>query len=88
MRRLLLIVLTALGIALLASGCMVRKVEYQGVTYTQHQFGFKQSVGKLSIEIPGGPKVNVENYSSDGAQAVGTAVEAAVSAAIKSAPMP
>jgi hypothetical protein len=89
MRRLILLTATLIGLAFIASGCMTRTVEYQGVKYTQRQFGVKQSVGKLTIDIPDGPRVEIENYSSDGAQAVGVAVEAAVKAAIKSAaPMP
>jgi hypothetical protein len=85
MRRLILLTATLIGLAWLSSGCMSRTVEYQGVKYTQRQFGINQSVGRLSIQIPNGPKVEVENYSSDGAQAVGVAVEAAVKAAIQSA---
>jgi hypothetical protein len=85
MRRLILLTATLIGLAFIASGCMTREVEYQGVKYRQTQFGINQSVGRLSIQIPDGPKVEIENYSSDGAQAVGVAVEAAVKAAIKSA---
>jgi hypothetical protein len=85
MRRLILLTATLIGLAFIASGCMMREVEYQGVKYTQRQFGVKQSIGKLSIEIPNGPQISIDNYSSDGAQAIGVAVEAAVKAAVQSA---
>jgi hypothetical protein len=85
MRRLILLTATLIGLAFIVSGCMTRTVEYQGVKYRQCQIGINQSVGRLSIQIPDGPKVEIENYSSDGAQAIGVAVEAAVKAAIKSA---
>jgi hypothetical protein len=83
MRRLILLTATLAGVVF--AGCMSRTVEYQGVKYTQRQFGVKQSVGKLVIDIPDGPRVEIENYSSDGAQAIGVAVEAAVKAAVQSA---
>jgi hypothetical protein len=83
MRRLILLTATLAGVVF--AGCMSRTVEYQGVKYTQRQFGVKQSIGKLSIEIPNGPQISIDNYSSDGAQAIGVAVEAAVKAAVQSA---
>jgi ferric-dicitrate binding protein FerR (iron transport regulator) len=71
--------------AALLSGCTTRIIEYQGVRYTSETRFTDQSIGRLRIKLPDGTEVELDGYSNDGAAALGVAVEAAVSAAVKGA---
>lgn len=69
-----------------ASGCTFRTVEYQTtagpVIYRHKSFGVRQSIGELRVR-EGDVEVSIKGYSNDQAEAIGVAVEKAVSAAIK-----
>lgn len=68
------------------SGCTFRTVEYQTaagpVIYRHKSFGVRQSIGELRVK-EGNVEVSIKGYSNDQAEAIGVAVEKAVSAAIK-----
>ena len=57
------------------AGCATRTVEYQGIKYSTRDFLTQKSVGKISIQLPEGVSVDVENFSSDQTHAAGAIAE-------------
>lgn len=78
--------LSVLLLVVLFAGCTFRTVEYQTaagpVIYRHKSFGVRQSIGELRVR-EGDVEVVIKGYSNDQAEAIGVAVEKAVSAAVK-----
>lgn len=78
----------SLACLILLTGCTVTKYTAPtGETFTRTSFGTKLNVSELSVACGsnGVRTITMKGYANDQVQAIGIAVEAAVSAAIKSA---
>ena len=79
------LILTATCIALV--GCTITKYESpHGEKFSRVSFGSKTGIGELSLsgDTNGVRTITLKGYQSDGVAAIGVAVDAAVSAAVKS----
>lgn len=84
----LVVIISAAALIVLLSGCTVTKyVSPTGESFTRSSFGTKLQVSELTVtgDTNGIRSIILKGYANDQVQAIGVAVEAAVSAAVKSA---
>jgi hypothetical protein len=82
MKKIILVSLLAVTVL---TGCTSRKIKYGEATYSSFRFGNKESFGGLEITDTNGVKLKITAYQNDQVQAIGVAVDAAVTAAIQGA---
>lgn len=70
-------IFACLALVLLVTGCTLREVQYQGVTYKHRSFLNQTALGRLDVTVSsnGIANVRLENYANDQVSAVREAKE-------------
>ena len=79
-------IILMVALAMLLSGCTQTKWSNGSESFSRISLGTKLAAQKISVTVNtnGTRTMSIEGYQSDGVQAIGVAVDAAVSAAVKS----